>query len=646
MLKEVLENNAKVRPDIDFLNELQQHFPQFFDKDGNFNNEKFSAELRENNIAEARDGYRLSFVGKDYGRLQTGRASETMITPDIAHNSKPENGNSQNIFITGDNLEALRHLQNAYNGRVKMIYIDPPYNTGKEFVYSDSFEFDDQKLKTALGYNDEEIERLKSIQGTNKHSAWLTFMYPRLKLAQRLLADDGVIFISIDDNEQANLKLLMDDVFGEGNFEATIIPIVNPGGRDYKQVAITNEYIMIYSKSNVSEITEIPKEAEFTFSDSKGGFNFRELRNRNPKFHSGNRPNLFYPFYVNPKNKTKDGYCAISLEKNDEFSIKIRPYNSEGKESVWRWGKVRANENIIKNDLDKSQILAKQKNDGNWNIYEKSRITTTKVKSVWDETEMRTENGTREIRALFGETVFDHPKPISLIKRCLQIGTYEDSLILDFFAGSATTAHAVMQLNAEDGGNRKFIMVQLDEEINPDSEARKAGFKTVDEISRERIKRAAMKIKSENPMFADERDLGFKHYRLTTPTVKTLDKIIEFNPEKKNIFGMDMISETGGLDTILTTWLIDEGNTFDARVEEVILSNYTAQYIAESKTLYLINEEFNTEALKAMLNKTGTGELPVSSLVVYPYSFGFEIMRELEIGVKSLNNVPKIIKNY
>jgi len=679
MLKEKIENNAKIKPNSDFINELRQHFPQFFrvrhaelDTESlEFDIEKFTNELAENNITEARDGYRLSFVGKDYARLQTGCASETMITPDKEHNSKPENANSQHVFITGDNLEALRHLQNAYKGLVKMIYIDPPYNTGKEFVYKDSFEFDDLKLKTALGYSDDEIARLKSIQGKSSHSAWLTFMYPRLKLAQKLLSDDGVIFVSIDDNEQANLKLLMDEVFNEGNFEATIIPIVNPGGRDYKQVAVTNEYLLIYSKSNDSEIYEIPKEAKFLFSDSKGGFNFRELRNRNPKFHSGNRPNLFYSFYVNPNNKTNEGYCEINIEKRDEFIIEVRPYNSEGKESVWRWGKIKVKENIFEGDLDKSQILAKQKKDGNWNIYEKCRISTTKVKSVWDETEMRTENGTREIRSLFGETVFDHPKPISLLKRCVQIGTNSNAIILDFFAGSATTAHAVMQLNAEEmmkgnDSNRTFIMVQLDEptyETDKDGdpvdknghkipkernnilgrgigkkdtpssqEAFKAGYITIDEIARERIKRAAAQIDHNI-------DKGFKHYHLVTPTVETLDKITTFDPalpQEQDLFE-DMVDKLGGIDSILQTWLIDDGYTFDQQSHEIDFEGYKAHHI-DNSILYIIKAGWDRKQTENLLNRIGRNELNINTIIVFGYSFTMESLRELKQNVKNTLN--------
>ena len=349
-------------------------------------------------------------------------------------------------------------------------------------------------------------------------------MYPRLLLARDLLSKDGVIFISIDDNEQANLKLLCDDVFGEENFEATIIPIVNPGGRDYKQVAITNEYILSYSKSESSEFNELPKEAEFQFKDSKGGYNLRELRNRNPKFHSGNRPNLFYPFFVNPE--SNDKYCSVSLTEDDKHTIEAKPYNSIGKESVWRWGKEKAEKNNVVNNLDLTQLVAKQKADGNWNIYEKNRRDTTKAKSVWDETEMRTENGTRSFRELFSESYFDHPKSVDLVKRCIYMGCGEGEIILDFFAGSGTTGHAVMQLNAEDGGNRKFILCQIDEPIKKDKPAYDFCIENnlppvISSITVERLKRAGEKIvkdievaNSKSGMFAEDKkqvpDVGFK----------------------------------------------------------------------------------------------------------------------------------------
>jgi adenine specific DNA methylase Mod len=249
-IKNIIEQNQNVQPNTELLKTLRLSLPQYFDSEGNFKLDKFEAELRVSNISEARDGYKLGFVGKDYARLQIGQSSETVIVPDSDHNNLPENINSENVFITGDNLEALRHLQNAYTSKIKIIYIDPPYNTGQEFVYNDRFEFNDDKLKTALGYGDAEIERLKSIQGKSSHSAWLTFIYPRLKLAQKLLTDDGVIFVSIDDNEQANLKLLLDDIFGEQNFVYQLSVVSKLNGNDNSSGMIeTQEYCLIYAKN-------------------------------------------------------------------------------------------------------------------------------------------------------------------------------------------------------------------------------------------------------------------------------------------------------------------------------------------------------------------------------------------------------------
>lgn len=346
------------------------------------------------------------------------------------------------ILIEGDNLHALTALTYTHEGKVDVIYIDPPYNTGnKDFVYNDSF---------------------VDSEDSYRHSKWLSFMEKRLKIAKKLLSDKGVIFISIDDNEQANLKLLCDDLMDGHNLLAQVIPICNPGGRDYKQIAVQHEYLLIYGNGENAELNEIEKDAEFDCSDKKGGYELRELRNRNPKFHRGNRPNLFYPFYVNPKVIDKYGCCKVSLEENEFFNVKVCPYNSQGVESVWRWGMPKSLSNLH-DDIELSEIVARQKKDGGWNIYEKCRKQTSKAKSIWNETEMRTEDGTRLMRSIFDHNVFDHPKPIGLLLRCLQLGTSENSIILDFFAGSGTTLHATMQLNAEDGGHRQCILVTNNE---------------------------------------------------------------------------------------------------------------------------------------------------------------------------------------
>ena len=654
-LKAILKHNETAQPNDDLLNTLKTAMPQFFDKDGNFKTDKFEDELKKNNIAEARDGYKLGFVGKDYARLQVGLKSETMIVPDKKHNDKLENANSGNVFITGDNLEALRHLVNAYENQIKLIYIDPPYNTGKEFVYYDEFEFNDEKLKSILGYTDEEIARLKSIQGKSSHSAWLTFMYPRLKIAQRLLKDDGLIFISIDDNEQSNLKLILDDVFGESNFISNSILLNNRGGRDYGGIAKQHEYILIYSKSenyDLNLIEEIDK--QFQYEDEYGGFNLMELRNRNIKFNFKNRPNLCYPFYVNPKVSDTNGLLEISLEQKEGF-IKVMPAKSQGIQTVWRWGK----EEKAREKLNK-EIFGKINQNGGYMIVQKYRKATKMQRSIWNDKEFVNERGTESIKELFENNYFDYPKSVFTIKRILELSTDKSAFVLDFFAGSSTTAHAVLQLNAEDGGNRKFIMVQLDEKTNPDSEARKAGYNTIDEIARKRIDLAGKKILAdyESDMIKQtngwDKDIGFKHYRLVTPDVKTLEKIIGFNPDETNLIADDMIkpfeykkTKTGGLDTILATWLIDDGYRFDTPVEEITFGNYKAHYVREAITLYLINMGWDTKALKDMLNQIGTNKLLVKTIVVYPYSFEFEAMRELKTNIKTnLDNSPNLIERY
>ncbi|MDR1289853.1 MAG: site-specific DNA-methyltransferase [Planctomycetaceae bacterium] len=661
-LKSAIENNNSVQPNSELRRTLKYFIPQFFEKDvyddngnlvkiGEFKTDKFLDELKSNNISESRDGYKLGFIGKDYARLQTGRLPETMIVPDTKHNSQNENKNSNNIFITGDNLEALRHLQNAYAGKIKMIYIDPPYNTGKEFTYNDEFEFDDKELEKVLGYDNNEIARLKSIQGKSSHSAWLMFMYPRLKFAQKLLTDDGVIFVSIDDNEHANLKLLMDDIFGEGNFVSSAIIITNRSGRDYGGIAQTHDYLVIYTKNCGTELNMIEGNGkEYDYYDENGGFNLMELRNRNVIFNDKNRPNLCYPFFVNPDNKDENNLLEISLESKDGF-VEVMPLKSQGIQTVWRWGKEKSLTNLNK------EIKGKLKQDGGFMIVQKSRISSKRQRSLWDEKEFVNERGSESLKELFGSSYFSYPKSPYLLKRIIQLATLPNTndIILDFFSGSGTTAHATMQLNAEDNGNRKFILVQLDEPINPNSEAYNAGYKTIDEIARERIKRAANKIKSEKGLTLPTNfDCSFKHYRLVAPRVQVLDKIAEFDVKNDQLFDVDMInqfsyknSETNGQDTLLSTWLLNDGYPFDTKIETKTFSNYAAYYVEKSATLYLIDPNWNTEALKILLNTINKNKLLVNTIIIYAYSFNLESIRELKTNLKTnLHHPPTIIERY
>jgi len=661
-LKAILKHNETVQPNDDLLLNLKTNLPQFIDKDDDFKADKFEDELKNKNIAEAHDGYKLCFVGKDYARLQVGRKSETMIVPDKKHNNKLENGKSGNVFITGDNIDALRHLVNAYENQIKLIYIDPPYNTGKEFVFSDKFEFSDEKLKSILGYTDEEVERLKSIQGKSSHSAWLTFMYPRLKIAQRLLKDDGVIFVSIDDNEQANLKLLLDDVFGEGNFVAKYVHKNNSSKNQAKLVSVSTEYFYCYAKNEfiLKEcVWRIPKKG---VADIMSLYN--KLKNDNKSLDE--IYDQIKDMYKRPKyahlsrwNKIdeKGIFVDADLSREDgykDFTI-INPFTNKPCIIPQRgWGK---NEDELKRLQNENLIWYGDEN------------TPPRMKDYIDKDELSVPDSfwyfdnsidTRWIKTIFGKLIFENPKPVDMIKNIISMCTKKTDLILDFFAGSATTAHAVMQLNAEDGGNRKFIMVQIDEETNPDSEARKAKYNTIDEIARDRILRAGEKIIVEyesdlvNQAKGWDKDIGFKHYRLVTPDIKTLEKIIEFNPEETNLIADDMIkpfeykkTETSGLDTILATWLIDDGFRFDTHVEEIVFGNYKAHYVREAFKLYLINIGWDTKALMDMLNQIGKNKLLVNTIVVYPYSFEFESMRELKTNIKTnLDNKPSLIERY
>lgn len=608
---------------------------------------------------EAHDGYQLKWVGKNYARLQTGTKTETVIIPDTKHNEKEINQNSENLFFTGDNLEVLKHLQNAYAGKIKMIYIDPPYNTGSEFVYPDSFSFSDEQLKNMLGYSDEDIKRLHSINGKSSHSAWLTFMYPRLKIAKQLLTEDGVIFISIDDNEQANLKLLCDEIFGEANFIAKVNTVANPGGRDYSEIAVQHEYILIYGKSINSELNELPKNVEFKLFDDLGGFELRDLRNRNPKFNNENRPNLYYPIYIDTHSIDRNGFFEVLLTKKHNDDIEVYPLNSKGAKSVWRWGKEKLSQNLFIGNIDKSQIVAKSKKSGGYTICEKCRKVTTRVKSIWDETTMRTEEGTRQINNLFGFSAFPHPKPFDLVVRCIMLALRENDWVLDFFAGSATTAHAVLKNNAEGNNTHKFMMIQLPEAIfeskshtevpkNNCKDAYENGFRTIDQISRKRIELAAEKIKNDT---GKNIDYGFKHYYVQAPNVNTIDKILEFDPNENKMLPDDMVGEfdcetAKGEDVILTTWLVDDGYEINTKIEQLKFGDYTAHYVDNQK-LYLIQQGWGTSQTKELLERIGKFSLNVSTIIIYGYSFNLESLSELEINVKTnLENRITIEKRY
>ena len=372
-----------------------------------------------------------------------------------------------NLIIHGDNLHALKALMPRYGGRVNCIYIDPPYNTGNEgWAYNDNVNSPMMKdwLKNKSSVDGEDLER---------HDKWLCMMWPRLHLLRELLAEDGIIFISIDDNEQHRLRMMMDEIFGEENFITCVAAQLNPRGRTLdRHFAKTHEYILSYAKDYViCNTNELPKKekalSEYKHEDSQGKYRLLELRNRNPVFHRGNRPNLFYPIWVDIKN------YDISIEKSKRHTQEVYPRNSKGKDGCWTWGKEKTKSHI-------NFLQAKLVNTGKWRIYRKDYIplegATSKPKSLWLEKEINNETGKEIVGQIFDDSPFDFPKSHELIEKCISIGTNKESIILDSFSGSGTTAHATFALNKKDGGNRKFILVECEDAI-------------ADKITAERVRR-------------------------------------------------------------------------------------------------------------------------------------------------------------
>ena len=579
------------KPQDEKIEDLKRLFPEVFDE-GRIDWEKLKAALGEN-VNFSNERYVLNWAGKsDAFRIMQQPSSQTLVP---AREESVHFDTTGNIFIEGENLEALKVLQKSYFGQVKMIYIDPPYNTGNDsFIYPDKFSETKEEYQRRVGDRDDDgymtkegLFRRNSKENGQYHSNWLSMMMPRLYLARNLMRDDGVIFVSIDDNEVHNLRLLMNEVFGEENFFCQIIVRANSRGQTYKQIAKTHEYILVYTKNDTTELFELKKDADnsdLNLLDSISSFNVRELRNRNPKFGKHNRPFLFYPIYVNPNVMDEDGFCSVSLEYSDEYSIKVEPFNSEKKESCWRWGKERTRSNY-NNDTLKSNLVARKKMDGNYNVYEKYRKTTYKPKSIWDDNAFLTETGTVEVKQLGFKDEFDFPKPVSLIKQIVELSTEEDDLILDFFAGSCTTAHAVMQLNKEDGGHRRFICVQMSEPCDEKSEAFKAGYKTIADISKERIRRAGKKIqaeidaedekkKGELPLDGAESvpaiDLGFKVFKLRDSNFKQWRQVKGNDVDAVQLQMQDFIDPVApdaSIDNMAYELLLKSGKDLDSKVE-------------------------------------------------------------------------------
>ena len=466
-------------------------------------------------VVDGDEAYEFTWVGKKAAIVEANKPIRKTLRP--CKEESKDWDTTENLYIEGDNLEVLKLLQESYLGKVKMIYIDPPYNTGNDFIYADDFMRSQEEENEQMGMYDEDENRLfKNFDTRGRfHSDWCSMIYSRLILARNLLREDGGIFISIDDNEIENLKKMCDEVYGSDNFVAQITVIVKPEGRRYGAFAKAHEFILVYAK-NIAQLqfNEIEVEgSEFRYYDNFGGFNLKGLRNRNVQaFNSANRPNLRYPFFVDLTHPDNNGLFPVSPIEKAGWE-RVEASTVDGLKSVWRWGKDKALSQCC-------DLVAYRGNDNQIRIFQKERKLTQTPKTLWAGKEFISNKGTKELADLLGKGIFDFPKPLELVKSIIAIGSSDSDIILDFFSGAATTAHAVMQKNLEDGGSRKFIMMQLPEPCDEASEAYKVGYKTICEIGKERIRRAGDKIKSESPMTTQDLDIGFRVLKLNDTNMK------------------------------------------------------------------------------------------------------------------------------
>lgn len=522
----------------DTLSGFKNSLPEVFE-DGKINFEKLKALLTGEVIEKEDDRFYFNWAGKNNLFKLIQAPAYGTLKPDKERSVDFDN--TENIVIVGENLETLKLLLKPYFGKVKMIYIDPPYNTGKDFIYRDNFKVPLKDYLEKTGQIDSEGKKLTTNTETSGryHSDWLNFMYPRLFLARNLLSDDGVIFISIDDNEVHHLRMIMDEIFGEENFVVNFIRRQNLAGKqDAKFIAFEHDYIVCYS-NNINTLSinrKLSGLESYKYSDEfeseRGKFYLRRMDDEGIHYSE----NLDYPIKISKGQEVLifDDAKKNCVKKQFEEDIEIWPGGSkENKSYTWRWSKEK-----VMWGMEKNLIVLKKNVKGEWQInfkeyqYVDNNLNKIERTIPFGSLIMDFPNNLshREFKELFNDKkIFDYPKPVNLIKHLLKIASDKDSLILDFFAGSGTTGHAVWNLNKEDGGNRKFILVQLDEEVQ-DEEIKKE-FPTVADICVERLKRVSEKYKKENNanLFKSAHDFGFKVFKLDRSNFNLMD---EFEIEK------------------------------------------------------------------------------------------------------------------
>ena len=507
--------------------------------------------------------------------------------------------NTENLYIEGDNLEVLKLLQETYLGKVKMIYIDPPYNTGNDFVYEDEFKQSADEYIDNSGQLDEEGNRLVANTESNGrfHTDWLNMMYPRLNLAKDLLSEDGVIAISIDENEVENLKRCCKEIYGESNYIATIISKMNPrGSQSSKDIAITHEYILVIAKSkeyqvNGLELTE-EQEKEYKYQDAMGCYRLLGLRKRGADSRREDSPSMYFPIYYDPDND--------NLSTIEKYSVIIYPKLSDGTDGRWRWSKSKV-------EREKNLLVVRAVKRGTeyeYDVFSKDYLSENKRRkpmSIWDDKEINNEFATELLTDLFKEKkIFDYSKSLFLLKKLITVLSSADSLVLDFFSGSATTAHAVMQLNAEDGGKRNFIMVQLPEECAENSEAYKAGYKNICEIGKERIRRAGKKIKEENPLTTQNLDIGFRVLKCDSSNMEDVYFTPKEYMDKQQSLFIDNIKKDRSDEDLLFDAMLKLDTPLSSKIEKITIAGKTVYNVAQGHLMACFDKNVTDEVITAI----------------------------------------------
>ena len=507
----------------DNIDKLKMLFPEIV-TDGRIDFKVLQQVLGEE-LEEEEEYYRFTWAGKSQARREAHKPSTGTLRP--AKEESLDWDTTENMYIEGDNLEVLKLMQKSYVGKIKMIYIDPPYNKGKDFVYKDNYKDNLKNYQEVTGQIDSDGNKISTNSDSDGryHSNWLNMMYPRLRLARNLLKEDGVIFMSIDDNEVDNLTKITNEIFGESNHIGTLPTVMNlKGNNDQFGFAGTHEYTVVYckNKSKIEDLNGIPltqsEIQEYSFEDKKGKYKKGATLMRTGEAGAREqRPKGFYPIYVS------ENLSEISLNRKFPTDIEVYPTTKEGKEMSWR-----RSPETLKESLDEFIIVG---NKQNISFYKKQRLEEAlkkgkKAKSLFYKPSYSSGNGTSVLKDLFGFRVFDNPKPVELIKDFISIGCNE-GIFLDFFSGSNTSSHSLIELNFHDKNKRTFIEIQLPEEIANSSESFKNGYSNIAEIGKERIRRVVKKIKEENPEKSKEMDLGFKVFKLDSSNIKSWDG----NPE-------------------------------------------------------------------------------------------------------------------